>query len=185
MTYLVDEKCIKCKLTDCVEVCTVDSFYEGENMLVINPEECIDCCVCEPEFTVDAIISDTEDKNEKWLKNNSPITNKSSIIEIPKIRSVDINTYDDLKLAKSYVKAGNWDLAIDYLMISELDDDNPYKIEFEDEMKYHQDERKWYLENNDVYNAPDDLFTFNQDTTEYLVDRFYRQIESPVKMFQI
>ena len=70
MTYLVDEKCIKCKLTDCVEVCPVDCFYEGENMLVINPEECIDCGVCEPECPVDAIIPDTEDKNEKWLKIN-------------------------------------------------------------------------------------------------------------------
>ena len=48
MTYIVNEKCIKCKLTDCVEVCPVDCFYEGENMLVINPDECIDCGVCEP-----------------------------------------------------------------------------------------------------------------------------------------
>ena len=70
MTYLVNEKCIKCKLTDCVEVCPVDCFYEGENMLVIHPEECIDCGVCVPECPVDAIISDTEDENEKWLKIN-------------------------------------------------------------------------------------------------------------------
>ena len=47
MTYLVNENCIKCKFTDCVEVCPVDCFYEGENMLVINPDECIDCGVCE------------------------------------------------------------------------------------------------------------------------------------------
>ena len=46
MTYLVNENCIKCKFTDCVEVCPVDCFYEGENMLVINPDECIDCGVC-------------------------------------------------------------------------------------------------------------------------------------------
>ena len=62
MTYLVNEKCIKCKYTDCVEVCPVDCFYEGENMLVINPDECIDCGVCEPECPVDAIISDTDDE---------------------------------------------------------------------------------------------------------------------------
>ena len=68
MTYVVNEKCIKCKLMDCVDVCPVDCFYEGENMLVINPEECIDCGVCEPECPVDAIISDTEDKDGKWLK---------------------------------------------------------------------------------------------------------------------
>ena len=48
MTYIVKDECIKCKLTDCVEVCPVDCFYEGENMLVINPDECIDCGVCEP-----------------------------------------------------------------------------------------------------------------------------------------
>ena len=50
MTYAVNDKCIKCKLMDCVEVCPVDCFYEGENMLVIKPDECIDCGVCEPEY---------------------------------------------------------------------------------------------------------------------------------------
>ena len=55
MTYVVTEQCIKCKFTDCVEVCPVDCFYEGENMVVINPEECIDCGVCEPECPVEAI----------------------------------------------------------------------------------------------------------------------------------
>ena len=55
MTYIVKDECIKCKLTDCVEVCPVDCFYEGENMLVINPDECIDCGVCEPECPVEAI----------------------------------------------------------------------------------------------------------------------------------
>jgi ferredoxin len=54
MTYVVNESCIKCKLMDCVEVCPVDCFYEGENMLVIHPDECIDCGVCEPECPVDA-----------------------------------------------------------------------------------------------------------------------------------
>ena len=48
MTYIVNDKCIKCKLTDCVDVCPVDCFYEGKNMLVIKPDECIDCGVCEP-----------------------------------------------------------------------------------------------------------------------------------------
>jgi len=61
MTYLVNDKCIKCKHTDCVEVCPVDCFYEGENMLVINPEECIDCGVCVPECPEEAIISDNDD----------------------------------------------------------------------------------------------------------------------------
>tara|TARA_B110000438_G_C15694717_1_gene598408 strand:+ start:405 stop:737 length:333 start_codon:yes stop_codon:yes gene_type:complete len=70
MTYLVKEECIKCKLMDCVEVCPVDCFYEGENMLVIKPDECIDCGVCEPECPVDAIVVDTVDGANKWLEIN-------------------------------------------------------------------------------------------------------------------
>ena len=73
MTYIVKDECIKCKLTDCVEVCPVDCFYEGENMLVINPDECIDCGVCEPECPIDAIVSDddpTLQDKEKWLSLN-------------------------------------------------------------------------------------------------------------------
>ncbi|WP_086617779.1 ferredoxin FdxA [Erythrobacter tepidarius] len=71
MTYVVTEDCIKCKYTDCVEVCPVDCFYEGENMLVINPSECIDCGVCEPECPAEAILPDTEDGLEKWLELNA------------------------------------------------------------------------------------------------------------------
>src|SRR3546814_9522419 len=55
MTYVVTDACIRCKYMDCVEVCPVDCFYEGENMLVINPSECIDCGVCEPECPAEAI----------------------------------------------------------------------------------------------------------------------------------
>ena len=51
MTYIVNDNCIRCKLMDCVEVCPVDCFYEGENMLVIHPDECIDCGVCERRLT--------------------------------------------------------------------------------------------------------------------------------------
>ena len=60
MTYVVNQACIKCKYMDCVEVCPVDCFYEGENMLVIHPDECIDCALCEPECPVDAIFSEDE-----------------------------------------------------------------------------------------------------------------------------
>ena len=60
MTFIVGENCIKCKHTDCVEVCPVDCFYEGPNMLVIHPDECIDCALCEPECPVDAIFADDE-----------------------------------------------------------------------------------------------------------------------------
>ncbi len=70
MTYVVTEACIKCKFMDCIEVCPVDCFYEGENMLVINPEECIDCGVCEPECPPEAIMPDTEDGAERWVEHN-------------------------------------------------------------------------------------------------------------------
>ena len=77
MTYVVTEVCIKCKYTDCVEVCPVDCFYEGANMLVIHPDECIDCGVCEPECPADAIKPDTEgDAAEKWLELNREYSEK-------------------------------------------------------------------------------------------------------------
>ena len=71
MTYVVTDACIKCKYTDCGEVWPVDCFYEGENMLVINPSECIDCGVCEPECPAEAILPDTEDGLEYWLEINT------------------------------------------------------------------------------------------------------------------
>jgi len=70
MTFVVTDVCIMCKYTDCVEVCPVDCFYEGENMLVINPDECIDCGVCEPECPIEAILPDTDSKADKWLELN-------------------------------------------------------------------------------------------------------------------
>ncbi len=60
MAFIVTEPCIKCRYTDCVEVCPVDCFHEGPNFLAIDPDECIDCGVCVPECPVDAII-DAED----------------------------------------------------------------------------------------------------------------------------
>ena len=70
MTYVVTDNCIRCKYMDCVEVCPVDCFDEGENMLVINPEECIDCGVCEPECPAEAILPDSESGLEKWVELN-------------------------------------------------------------------------------------------------------------------
>ena len=60
MTFVVTENCIKCKYTDCVEVCPVDCFHEGPNFLVIDPEECIDCTLCEPECPAEAIFSEDD-----------------------------------------------------------------------------------------------------------------------------
>ncbi|MFD1254678.1 Ferredoxin-2 [Devosia equisanguinis] len=71
MTYIVTDNCIACKYTDCVEVCPVDCFYEGENMLVIHPDECIDCGVCEPECPAEAIKPDTESGLDEWLALNT------------------------------------------------------------------------------------------------------------------
>ena len=74
MPYVVLESCIKCKYTDCVEVCPVDCFYEGETMLVIHPDECIDCGVCEPECPADAIRPDSEPGTEEWAKINAEMS---------------------------------------------------------------------------------------------------------------
>jgi ferredoxin len=77
MTFLVTEKCVKCKYTDCVEVCPVDCFYEGPNFLAINPDECIDCGVCVPECPVDAIVADQDIKDsEFWTELNKDLSAK-------------------------------------------------------------------------------------------------------------
>ena len=60
MTFVVTENCIKCKYMDCVEVCPVDCFHEGPNFLVIDPDECIDCTLCEPECPAEAIVSEDD-----------------------------------------------------------------------------------------------------------------------------
>lgn len=82
MTYLVTENCIKCKHTDCVEVCPVDCFYEGPNFLVINPDECIDCGVCVPECPVDAIVADNDANTNIvfWTELNGRLSRKWPVI---------------------------------------------------------------------------------------------------------
>ena len=70
MTYVVTDNCIRCKYMDCVEVCPVDCFYVGENMLVINPDECIDCGVCEPECPAEAILPDSDGRATAWAERN-------------------------------------------------------------------------------------------------------------------
>ncbi|MDO7708172.1 MAG: ferredoxin family protein [Paracoccaceae bacterium] len=80
MTYVVIDNCVACKYTDCVEVCPVDCFYEGSNMLVIHPDECIDCGVCEPECPADAIRPDTEADMDKWVTFNREYSEKWPVI---------------------------------------------------------------------------------------------------------
>lgn len=74
MTYVVTDECVKCKYTTCVEVCPVDCFYEGPLMVVINPEECIDCGVCVPECPVEAIKEESEDLIE-WIERAKKFSN--------------------------------------------------------------------------------------------------------------
>ena len=82
MTFVVVESCIKCKYTDCVEVCPVDCFHEGPNFLVIDPEECIDCTLCEPECPVEAIKAedDLTDDEQLFLELNAELSREWPVI---------------------------------------------------------------------------------------------------------
>ena len=95
MTYVVTESCIKCKYTDCVEVCPVDCFHEGPNFLVIDPDECIDCTLCVPECPVDAIKPDTEPDLEKWLEVNRDYAEKWPNITARKDAPADADDFRD------------------------------------------------------------------------------------------
>ena len=95
MTYVVTELCIKCKYMDCVEVCPVDCFYEGENMLVIHPDECIDCGVCEPECPIEAILPDTEGDVTKWVTLTTEFAEKWPNITRMRESPVDADDFKD------------------------------------------------------------------------------------------
>ena len=95
MTYIVTDACVKCKFMDCVEVCPVDCFYEGENFLVIAPDECIDCGVCEPECPIDAIVPDTEDEPDgKWLQVNAEYAKVWPNITVKGVPPADREQYE-------------------------------------------------------------------------------------------
>ncbi len=97
MTHLVTENCIKCKHTDCVEVCPVDCFHEGPNFLVIDPNECIDCAVCIPECPVDAIVAD-DDKTidiKFWTELNTRLSKKWPVITKRKPALQDAGEWKD------------------------------------------------------------------------------------------
>ena len=96
MTYIVLENCIKCKHMDCVEVCPVDCFYEGENMLVIHPDECIDCGVCEPECPIEAIKSEDElhENEQKMVEVNKKYAELWPNITIKKNAPEDAEKWD-------------------------------------------------------------------------------------------
>jgi ferredoxin len=82
MTFVVTENCIKCKFTDCVDVCPVDCFHEGPNFLVIDPDECIDCTLCEPECPAEAIFAEDElpENQEHFIALNAELAQTWPII---------------------------------------------------------------------------------------------------------
>ena len=101
MTYIVNDACINCKHTDCVEVCPVDCFYEGANTLVINPVECIDCGVCEPECPEGAILPDTAEGAEEWVDINQKYADLWPVITQKKPAMPEAKYYGP--------KDGTWD----------------------------------------------------------------------------
>lgn len=98
MTFVVTESCIRCKYTDCVEVCPVDCFREGPNMLVIDPEECIDCNLCVPECPVDAIYAedDLPDNQRQFLELNADLAKKWPMITTVKPAPEDADEWKEI-----------------------------------------------------------------------------------------
>ena len=106
MTFVVTESCIKCKLTDCVEVCPVDCFHEGPNMLVIDPEECIDCTLCEPECPVEAIFSEDElpEEQNQFLALNAEFSESWPVITEMKDAPADEADWREVKDKFQYLE---------------------------------------------------------------------------------
>jgi len=106
MTYVVTESCIKCKYTDCVEVCPVDCFHEGPNFLVIDPEECIDCTLCEPECPVTAIFpeDDVPAGQEQFLEINAELSREWPVLTTRKDPPEDAEQWDDVEDKLRYLE---------------------------------------------------------------------------------
>ena len=98
MTFVVTENCIKCKYTDCVEVCPVDCFHEGPNFLVIDPEECIDCTLCEPECPIEAIYpeDDLPAEQQHFLELNAELSREWPVITEMKPAPDDAKDWEDV-----------------------------------------------------------------------------------------
>ena len=103
MAYVVAEPCVRCKYTDCVAVCPVDCFREGENFLVIDPEECIDCGACVPECPVEAIF-DEDDVPDKWaeyIELNATLAVQWSVIDDSKAPHPDAEAMREVEDKRS------------------------------------------------------------------------------------
>ena len=106
MTYVVTENCIKCKYTDCVEVCPVDCFHEGPNFLVIDPEECIDCTLCEPECPIGAIFSedDLPDDQTQFIALNIELSQQWPVITEMKPAPADAKEWEGVPDKLQYLE---------------------------------------------------------------------------------
>jgi len=106
MTFVVTDSCIKCKYTDCVEVCPVDCFYEGPNFLVIHPDECIDCALCEPECPVNAIVSedDLTVEQKPFLALNAKLSLTWPNITAMKTAPADAKEWDEVSDKLPYLE---------------------------------------------------------------------------------
>jgi ferredoxin len=96
MTYVVTDSCIKCKFTDCVEVCPVDCFHEGANFLAIDPDECIDCTLCVPECPVNAIYAedDVPEDQKHFVAINAELAKKWPVITEKKPAPADASEWE-------------------------------------------------------------------------------------------
>lgn len=94
MTYVVTDACVKCKYTDCIDVCPVNCFKEGELMVIINPDECIDCGVCEIECPIGAIEQEGPD-NLIWVERAKEFSKTWPSIEVGKKPLPDADKYKD------------------------------------------------------------------------------------------
>ncbi len=106
MTHVVTESCIKCKYTDCVDVCPVDCFREGPNMLVIDPDECIDCAVCIPECPVNAIYADVDlpTNQDRFTALNAELCKTFPSITSKKEPPPDADEWKDVKDKLKYLE---------------------------------------------------------------------------------
>jgi ferredoxin len=106
MAYVVTENCIKCKYTDCVEVCPVDCFHEGPNFLVIDPDECIDCTLCEPECPAEAIRAedDVPEDQRQFIALNAELAKAWPVITEKKDALPEAEEWDGVKDKLKYLE---------------------------------------------------------------------------------